>query len=129
MSSAAGARSTREEAERLVAAALAALSMSARAAEGFATGSAECCVCPVCRAIAAARDPKPDFAVRLADGVGDLAEGVVSLLRAFSDARNTPENDGAATSERAAEPGEARDGDEAGDPRRAETRPVANEEG
>ncbi|MDG4756852.1 hypothetical protein [Micromonospora sp. WMMD710] len=51
---------------------------------GFATGSAECCVCPVCRGIAALRDPSPEFAERLATGAGDLAAGVASLLRAFS---------------------------------------------
>ncbi|WP_406071777.1 hypothetical protein [Micromonospora sp. NBC_01638] len=52
----------------------------------FATGSAECCVCPVCRGIAALRDPSPEFAERLATGAGDLAAGVASLLRAFSPA-------------------------------------------
>jgi hypothetical protein len=76
-------RDPREEAERLVAAALAAMSMAARSTTGFATGSAECCVCPLCKAIAAARDPDPDFAERLATGAGDLAAGVASVLRAF----------------------------------------------
>ncbi|MFG2055759.1 hypothetical protein ACGFI9_17205 [Micromonospora sp. NPDC048930] len=51
---------------------------------GFATGSPECCVCPVCRGIAALRDPSPEFAERLATGAGDLAAGVASLLRAFA---------------------------------------------
>ncbi|KKK07617.1 hypothetical protein [Micromonospora sp. HK10] len=50
----------------------------------FATGSAECCVCPICRGIAALRDPSPEFAERLATGAGDLAAGVASLLRAFA---------------------------------------------
>ncbi|MEU1809621.1 hypothetical protein [Micromonospora aurantiaca (nom. illeg.)] len=53
---------------------------------GFATGSPECCVCPVCRGIAALRDPSPEFAERLATGAGDLAAGVASLLRAFTPA-------------------------------------------
>ncbi|MGR6321188.1 hypothetical protein Q2K19_19820 [Micromonospora soli] len=53
---------------------------------GFATGSPECCVCPVCRGIAALRDPNPEFAERLATGAGDLAAGVASLLRAFAPA-------------------------------------------
>ncbi|WP_406042516.1 hypothetical protein OG799_02085 [Micromonospora sp. NBC_00898] len=53
---------------------------------GFATGSAECCICPVCRGIAALRDPSPEFAERLATGAGDLAAGVASLLRAFAPA-------------------------------------------
>ncbi|WBB79966.1 hypothetical protein O7606_00720 [Micromonospora sp. WMMD882] len=51
---------------------------------GFATGTPECCVCPICRAMVALRDPSPEFAERLATGAGDLAAGVASLLRAFS---------------------------------------------
>ncbi|MEH0983928.1 hypothetical protein [Micromonospora sp. CPCC 205556] len=50
---------------------------------GFATGSPECCICPVCRGIAALRDPSPEFAERLATGAGDLAAGIASLMRAF----------------------------------------------
>ncbi|WP_435208270.1 hypothetical protein [Micromonospora sp. bgisy143] len=105
--------SAREEAERLVAALLAGARLAAsgsaggafgplggmvagvlghsaapgggdRVGGGFATGSAECCVCPVCRGIAALRDPSPEFAERLATGAGDLAAGVASLLRAFA---------------------------------------------
>ncbi|ASW56072.1 hypothetical protein [Plantactinospora sp. KBS50] len=49
----------------------------------FATGSAECCVCPVCRTIAALRDPSPEFAERLSTGAGDLAAGLASLLRSL----------------------------------------------
>jgi hypothetical protein len=56
---------------------------------GFATGSAECCVCPVCRAIAAAREPNPEFAERLATGAADLATGLAGVLRAFSRAAQT----------------------------------------
>jgi hypothetical protein len=78
-------RDPREEAERLVAAALAAVSMAAGSTAGFATGSAECCVCPLCKAIAAARDPDPDFAERLATGAGDVAAGVASFLRSFTE--------------------------------------------
>ena|ERR1044071_4242489 len=85
----------KEEAERLVATALAAVSMAAQNATGFATGSAECCVCPVCKAIAMARDPDPQFAERLSSGVGDLATGLAGVLRAFSSgtakARSTPD--------------------------------------
>jgi hypothetical protein len=87
-------RDPREEAERLVAAGLAALSMAAQSPAGFATGSAECCVCPVCKAIAAARDPDPQFAERLATGVGDLATGVASILRAFGTDKSAPPDDG-----------------------------------
>jgi hypothetical protein len=77
----------RDEAERLVAAAVAALSSATRGlgnGSGFATGSAECCVCPVCRAIAAVRDPNSDLADRLASGVGDLATGVAAILRTLT---------------------------------------------
>ena len=51
---------------------------------GWSTGSPECCVCPVCRAIAGMRDPSPERAERLATGAGDLASGVASLLRGLS---------------------------------------------
>lgn len=76
----------RDEAERLVAAAIAAVSYATRGfggrqGAGLATGSPECCVCPVCRTIAALRDPAPELAERLATGVGDLAAGLASLLR------------------------------------------------
>ncbi|BFU46109.1 hypothetical protein [Krasilnikovia sp. MM14-A1004] len=53
-------------------------------AGGWATGSAECCVCPLCRVITNLRDPSPDMAERLATGAGDFATGMASLLRAFS---------------------------------------------
>jgi hypothetical protein len=96
--------SVREEAERLVAAALAAASVAARGLgrsanplSGFAdaaerllagggtghvaTGSPECCVCPVCKAIAALRDPDPRLAIRLATGAADLAASLTDVLR------------------------------------------------
>jgi hypothetical protein len=96
----------RDEAERLVAAAIAAVSMAARGLGGatgtgrpsFANGSAECCVCPVCRVISAMREPSPELAERLATGAGDLAAGVTSLLRAFGrpgeDGHGSPGRDG-----------------------------------
>jgi hypothetical protein len=97
--------SVRDEAERLVAAALAAAQVAARgfvrsanplagiadAAERLlagggtghvATGTPECCVCPVCKAIAALRDPDPRLAVKLAQGAADLATGLTEVLRA-----------------------------------------------
>ncbi|HEY8533068.1 MAG TPA: hypothetical protein VIL44_04210 [Micromonospora sp.] len=61
---------------------------------GVATGTAECCVCPLCRLIAALRDPRPEFVERLATGAGDLATGLVSLLRAFG-ASESPSAGGA----------------------------------
>jgi hypothetical protein len=84
--------SAREEAERLVAAALAMIGRFANSTDPrsghdgpkMATGADECCVCPICRTIAAMRDPDPDFTERLATGAGDLAAGVASLLRSFS---------------------------------------------
>jgi hypothetical protein len=80
------ANTAREEAERLVATVLA---MAARsglggAPGGWATGSAECCVCPICRVIAGLRDPRPQSAERLAAGAGDVATVVASLLRTVS---------------------------------------------
>lgn len=56
----------------------------------FSTGSADCCVCPVCRVIAALRDPSPEFAEQMASAVGDLAVGLTGLLRAFGSAMATP---------------------------------------
>jgi hypothetical protein len=84
------ASSARDEAERLVAAALAAASVAARGATGFATGSAECCVCPLCRAIAAVRDPDPRLADGLASSAADLAAGLAGMLRAFGGTHKAP---------------------------------------
>jgi hypothetical protein len=74
----------RREAESLVVAGLAALAMAARGATGYATGSPACCVCPVCKAIDAARDPDPAFADRLSSAAGDVAAGLAGVLRSFS---------------------------------------------
>lgn len=105
--------SARDEAERLVAAALAAASVAARglvrsanplsgvadAAERLlagggpghvATGSPECCVCPLCRAIAAVRDPSPQVALKLATGAADLASNVTDVLRTVGDFMSRP---------------------------------------
>lgn len=106
----------REEAQRLVAAGIAAVSMVADrigaptrerggpAAAGFdalgdmlfgpsgqrrhsvANDSAECCRCPVCRVISAAREPDPNVARRLATGAATVAEGATKLLRAMAGA-------------------------------------------
>ncbi len=111
------AEDVREEAERLVAAALAAASYALRGAGKdsplaelaerflgggpagdaeesgwghFATGTPECCVCPVCRAISALRDPNPEFAARLAMGASDLFAGVTTILRALQGATARP---------------------------------------
>jgi hypothetical protein len=78
------AKDPRDEAERLIASVLGGASLAADGLSGWATGSDECCVCPVCRAIAAARQPNPNVAERLASGAGDLAQGLASVLRAFS---------------------------------------------
>ena len=94
-----GARSpndpVRDEAERSsrrpVPVSTAARGLSAAAGHGrLATGSAECCVCPVCRVIAAMRDPDPDLAQRLSRGAGDLATGIASLLRSMAPTAGTP---------------------------------------
>lgn len=71
----------REEAERLVAAVLAAATLAANANPQLSTGSAECCVCPLCKVIAAVRDPDPEMVERLATGAGDLAAGMASFMR------------------------------------------------
>src|SRR5687768_1817411 len=71
----------RQEAERLVAAVPAAAALAANANPQFSTGSAECCVCPLCKVIAAVRDPDPEMVERLATGAGDLAAGVASFMR------------------------------------------------
>jgi hypothetical protein len=113
--SAAAPDPVREEAERLVAAGLAAVSMAAErigaptrerggaAAVGFdalgdvlfgrsghrrhsvANGSEVCCRCPVCRAISAAREPSPELAEALATGFGALAQGAARVLRGLAD--------------------------------------------
>jgi len=79
----------RDEAERLVAAAIAAVSLAARGipktgSRAIATGSDECCVCPVCRVIAAMRDPSVEMTERLSAGAGDLATAVTGVLRMLS---------------------------------------------
>jgi hypothetical protein len=95
----------RDEAERLVAAAITAVSLAARGmgaagrGSNIATGSAECCVCPVCRVIATMRDPSADLADRLAAGAGDLATGVASMLRALSRTTGHPDADDERTRE------------------------------
>jgi type IV secretory pathway TrbL component len=65
-------------------------SEASTAAGGSTAGCAECRVCPLCRAMAALRDPSPEFAERLAAGMGDLAVGVAGLLRAFATATSAP---------------------------------------
>jgi hypothetical protein len=60
----------------------------------FANGSPECCVCPVCRMIAALREPNPEFTDRLASGASDLAAGIAGVMRAFAATR--PPADGMA---------------------------------
>src|SRR5690348_94552 len=78
------AGSAREEAERLVASVLARAVTGQAFGEKWATGEPECCVCPVCKAIAAMRDPSPQTAARLAGSAGDLAGSVAGLLRSVS---------------------------------------------
>lgn len=82
--------SARQEAERLVAAVLATATMAANATPNLSTGSAECCVCPLCKVIAAIRDPDPEMVERVAAGAGDLAVGVASFLRHVAAASPSP---------------------------------------
>ncbi|WP_434741056.1 hypothetical protein [Micromonospora sp. SH-82] len=75
---------------------------------GFATGAPECCVCPLCRAITAMRDPSPEFAERLATGAGDLAAGVASMMRAFTESDDRrPSSDAPAPGAGSGRPAEA----------------------
>jgi hypothetical protein len=76
--------SARQEAEKLVAALLAAAAVAANANPHWSTGSRECCVCPLCKVIAAVRDPDPEMIERVATGAGDLAAGMASFLRHVS---------------------------------------------
>jgi hypothetical protein len=73
----------RQEAERLVATALAAAQLAAWGAAAR-VGHPEHCVCPVCRALAAVRDPDPAVVERLATRAGDAAAGVAGLMRSAS---------------------------------------------
>ncbi|GAA2667192.1 hypothetical protein [Actinoplanes palleronii] len=52
--------------------------------QGWSTGSAECCRCPVCQAIAAVRDPSPQTIFRVATGAGDIATGAAGVLRGLA---------------------------------------------
>jgi hypothetical protein len=67
---------------------------------GFATGSAECCICPLCRLIAAVREPNVEFAERLASGAGDIAVGLAGVLRAFGSAMQSGDTWHSATAEK-----------------------------
>mgnify|MGYP006976752872 CR=1 FL=1 len=94
----------REEAEKLVAVAMTVLSSATRNLGGsgsaFATGSAECCVCPVCRVIAAMREPNSDLTERLAGSVGDLVTGATAVMRLLSGwSGRSPEPEERTTSE------------------------------
>jgi len=73
--------SARQEAEKLIAALLAAAAVAANANPHWSTGSRECCACPLCKVIAAVRDPDPEMVERVATGAGDLAAGMASFLR------------------------------------------------
>jgi hypothetical protein len=61
---------------------------------GLANGSAECCICPICRVIAALRDPSEDLTDRLAHGAGDLATGIASMLRSLAGAHTDDRRSG-----------------------------------
>jgi hypothetical protein len=85
----------REEAERLVTAAITGLSLAVRSIPGvaehtFANESPECCICPICRVITAMRDPSPELTERLAGGVGDIAAAIAHALRGLAMERDQP---------------------------------------
>jgi hypothetical protein len=87
----------RDEAERLVSATLAAASYALRGA--FSGGTGEACPCPVCRGIAAVRNPSPQLVFTVAKGATSVANGIASALRAFGAAvpppAKTPRDPGA----------------------------------
>nr|WP_229789495.1 hypothetical protein [Pilimelia terevasa] len=85
-------------------------STAAQRVDGLAEGN-PCCVCPLCRAITALRDPSPEFAERLAAGAADFAAGLTSLLRSVAEAGATAPADGAQARQSAGEPGPASGGD------------------
>src|SRR2546423_13845257 len=74
----------RDEAERLVSATLAVASFALRGRRAFSTGTDECCVCPVCRGIAAVRNPSPQMMFTVARGATTVPSGIASALRGFS---------------------------------------------
>lgn len=87
--------SVRLEAERLVATVLGGFAAAFGAgAKADQAGAAECQFCPLCRSIAAIREPRPEFAEQLATAAGDLAVGLAGLLRAFATAAGTRAPDG-----------------------------------
>lgn len=76
----------RQEAERLVATAVAAARLAAGGVGHRGAGST-CCACPICRALAALREPDPRAVERLATRAGDVAAGVAGLLRSATAGR------------------------------------------
>src|SRR5436309_10428049 len=95
----------RDEAERLVSATLAAASFALRGTRAFSTygnaGSrtadgepapptAEWCFCPVCRGVAAVRNPSPQMVFTVAEGATNVASGIASALRALGPAMPQP---------------------------------------
>jgi hypothetical protein len=74
-----------DEAQRLVEAGLAwaqrLVAAVDPAGERLATGAPECGACPICRAVAALRDPSPEVTERITATVTDLATLVATGLR------------------------------------------------
>jgi hypothetical protein len=53
-----------------------------------ATGSSECCRCPLCQLIAAARGDRPELAARMSDALGAITElqsALAGLLRSVTE--------------------------------------------
>ncbi len=55
--------------------------LSAATEGGFATGSEECTLCPVCQVVGAVRENHPEVAEHLTDAVTALAAAVRSAIR------------------------------------------------
>ena len=107
-----------EEAARLLAAAQEWLHRTVLdpATARVATGSPDCCWCPLCQLVAAARGDRPELAERLAVGLAAMTElqgALAGLLRSVTEAAGTAAA-GAGTSQPAADqpPADERPADE-----------------
>lgn len=62
--------------------------------EHLATGSPECTVCPVCRAVSAVREVAPEVKEHLGAAAGSLLGAAAGLLQVWNAARSQPSGEG-----------------------------------
>lgn len=60
----------------------------------LATGSAECTVCPVCRAVHAVRQLSPEVRTHLTSAVTSLAQAAAAIMATADPRGSTPSGDG-----------------------------------